>query len=328
MVSKKRYSSTGWSQKSPTRGDQRNLIKKKCGNKCFLRPKDNGFPICTSNCAFDCSGLKAAKNRARQYNYTSIENKAKSIELSFGCKLDKKYSTMKSAPRKSASKKSRSKSNRKPCKSNQVRNQSTHRCRNKSAKSTRKSPIRKSRTRKSLNKSRVRKSTKKSRSKPTMKSDPRKSASKKSRSKSNRKPCKSNQIRNQSTHRCRNKSAKSPRKSSTRKSRVRKSRNKSRVRKSTRKSRSKPIKKSFQYMRPYEKAIQFNLKYYSKHHAGKINQVVYSYLKKTNQTYELTVDLLDVASGIALNEYGKKTVTMRDIKLAKSVDSLLEKNFP
>ena len=254
MVSKKRYSSTGWSQKSPTRGDQRNLIKKKCGNKCFLRPKDNGFPICTSNCAFDCSGLKAAKNRARQYNYTSIENKAKSIELSFGCKLDKKYSTMKSAPRKSASKKSRSKSNRKPCKSNQVRNQSTHRCRNKSAKSTRKSP--------------------------------------------------------------------------TRKSRTRKSRNKSRVRKSTRKSRSKPIKKSFQYMRPYEKAIQFNLKYYSKHHAGKINQVVYSYLKKTNQTYELTVDLLDVASGIALNEYGKKTVTMRDIKLAKSVDSLLEKNFP
>ena len=226
MVSRKRYSSPskGWKQKSPTRGEQRNLIKKKCGSKCFLRPKDNGFPICTSNCLFNCSGLNAAKSRAGQYNYTSIENKAQQIALSNGCKWAKKSSgrnkkspkrkspnrksrVRKSLSRKSASRKSRSK---KPCKSNQVRNRSTGRCRNKSRKSASK-------------KSRVRKSASK-------KSRVRKSAS--------RKPCKSNQVRNRSTKRCRNKSRKSAsRKSRSRKSYSRKSRSrKSRVKKSPKKS--------------------------------------------------------------------------------------------
>ncbi len=50
--------------------------------------------------------------------------------------------------------------------------------------------------------------------------------------------------------------------------------------------------------------------------------------KKSNKSYKLTVDLLDIASRIALHEYGRKTVTMRDIKMAKTVDSLLEKKFP
>ena len=264
MISKKRYSRPiAWSQKSPTHGEQRDLMKKKCGKKCFLRPKDNGFPICTSNCVFDCSGLNAAKNRARQYNYTSIENKANRTLLSIGCKSAKKSSARKSAPRKSPK--------RKPCKSNQVRNRSTGRCRKKSTMSSRKSRV-----------------------------------------KPNRKiSCKSNQVRNRSTGRCRKKSTKLSRKSPTRKSRVKVSR-----------------KRSSQRMKPYERAIEFNLKYYSKHDAGKINTTVRSYLKKANQTYKLTVDLLDVASGIAWREYSKKIVTMRDIKLAKSVDSLLEKKFP
>ena len=287
MVSRKRYSSPskGWKQKSPTRGEQRNLIKKKCGSKCFLRPKDNGFPICTSNCLFNCSGLNAAKSRAGQYNYTSIENKAQQIALSNGCKWAKKSSGRnKKSPK-------------------------------------RKSPNRKSRVRKSLS---------------------RKSASRKSRSK---KPCKSNQVRNRYTGRCRNKSRKSAsrkylsRKSYSRKSRVRKSlkkspKKKSRARKSrTRKSsaRKSSARKSGVIKSPkkgYEKAIQDNLKYYSNRDAGKINDSVRSYLKKANQSYSLTLDLLDVASGIAWNKYGRKTVTMRDINLAKTVDSLLEKKFP
>ena len=282
MVSRKRYSSPskGWKQKSPTRGEQRDLIKKKCGSKCFLRPKDNGFPICTSNCLFNCSGLNAAKSRAGQYNYTSIENKAQRIALSNGCKWAKNSSgrNKKSPKRKSRSRKSRSRKSRsrksasrkshskKPCKSNQVRNRSTGRCRNKS----RKSASRKSRSRKSYSrKSRVRKS-------------PKKSPNKKSRAR------------------------KSPkRKSPKRKSGIRKSSQKG-----------------------YEKAIQDNLKYYSNRDAGKINDSVSSYLKKANQSYSLTLDLLDVASGIAWNKYGRKTVTMRDINLAKTVDSLLEKKFP
>ena len=262
MVSRKRYSSPskGWKQKSPTRGEQRNLIKKKCGSKCFLRPKDNGFPICTSNCLFNCSGLNAAKSRAGQYNYTSIENKAQQIALSNGCKWAKKSSGRnKKSPK-------------------------------------RKSPNRKSRVRKSLS---------------------RKSASRKSRSK---KPCKSNQVRNRSTGRCRNKS----RKSASRKSRIRKSPKKSPKKKS--RARKSGVRKSSQ--KGYEKAIQDNLKYYSNRDAGKINDSVRSYLKKANQSYSLTLDLLDVASGIAWNKYGRKTVTMRDINLAKTVDSLLEKKFP
>ena len=271
MVSKKRYSKPiGWSQKSPTRGEQRNLIKKKCGSKCFLRPKDNGFPICTSNCLFNCSGLNAAKSRAGQYNYTSIENKAQQIALSNGCKWAKKSSGRnKKSPK-------------------------------------RKSPNRKSRVRKSLS---------------------RKSASRKSRSK---KPCKSNQVRNRSTGRCRNKSRKSAsrkylsRKSYSRKSRVRKSLKKSPKKKS--RARKSGVIKSPK--KGYEKAIQDNLKYYSNRDAGKINDSVRSYLKKANQSYSLTLDLLDVASGIAWNKYGRKTVTMRDINLAKTVDSLLEKKFP
>lgn len=35
--------------------------------------------------------------------------------------------------------------------------------------------------------------------------------------------------------------------------------------------------------------------------------------------------LTSFASGIALHEHNRKTVTMRDIKIAKTADSLLEK---
>lgn len=94
------------------------------------------------------------------------------------------------------------------------------------------------------------------------------------------------------------------------------------------KSRSRKSPKKSPKKSPWQKAVEDNLKYYSDRNAGKINDAVRSYLKKANKSYKLTVDLLDIASGIALHEYGRKTVTMRDIKIAKTVDSLLEKKFP
>ena len=69
----------------------------------------------------------------------------------------RKSASKKSRSRKSASKKSRSKSNRKPCKSNQVRNQSTKRCRNKSPyrKQCKSNQVRNQSTHRCRNKSRI-----------------------------------------------------------------------------------------------------------------------------------------------------------------------------
>ena len=129
-----------------------------------------------------------------------------------------------------------------------------------------------------------------------------------------RSPCPSGQTRDKISKRCRDKKKPGrPKKSSSRKS----------PRKSPRKSTKKSPKKS-----PWQKAVEDNLKYYSDRNAGKINDAVRSYLKKSNQSYDLTVDLLDIASAIALREHGRKTVTMRDIKIAKTVDSLLQQKFP
>jgi histone H3/H4 len=77
----------------------------------------------------------------------------------------------------------------------------------------------------------------------------------------------------------------------------------------------------------WKEAIEDNLKYYSVQKAGKINKPVKDFIKEANKSYNLTADLLDVASGIALYEHKRKTVNMKDIKTAISVDSLLKKAF-
>lgn len=61
----------GWHALAPRKGSERNELKAKCGDACFLRPEDNGFPICAAldrteaPCAIDCRGLAAAKSRSR-----------------------------------------------------------------------------------------------------------------------------------------------------------------------------------------------------------------------------------------------------------------------
>ncbi len=167
--------SRGWSSQSPKRGIERSRMKKKCGSKCFLRPKTNGYPICTKNCIFSCKGLSSARNRAMQYKLITVQKSAERLAKISNCSWYKtkspKKSTKKSrAPRKSpmktrkSPKKSPKKTRKSPKKSTR-KSRAPRKSPSKSPKKTRKSPkksTRKSRApRKSPRKS-SRKSSKKS----------------------------------------------------------------------------------------------------------------------------------------------------------------------
>src|SRR5581483_10599205 len=74
----------GWRAASPQRGRERHELLNKCGNKCFLLPEEEKFPICAklesgNDCQIDCRGVQAAYNRARQYKYQEVANKAGQI---------------------------------------------------------------------------------------------------------------------------------------------------------------------------------------------------------------------------------------------------------
>lgn len=64
-------SARGWHEISPKKGIERKLLKEKCGDACFLRPEDNGYPICpklsetNDTCKVDCRALASTKTRAR-----------------------------------------------------------------------------------------------------------------------------------------------------------------------------------------------------------------------------------------------------------------------
>ena len=72
----------GWSEIAPRKGTERHALKAKCGDACFLRPEDEGYPICPKleatdgECQVSCQGLAAAKNRGRflpaEYNQKII----------------------------------------------------------------------------------------------------------------------------------------------------------------------------------------------------------------------------------------------------------------
>lgn len=76
----------GWDAAAPQKGKERKELAAKCGAKvCFLRPDDLGFPICPAlrttggECAVDCRGIQTAYQRARQWKYDDIANKALSV---------------------------------------------------------------------------------------------------------------------------------------------------------------------------------------------------------------------------------------------------------
>lgn len=70
----------GWSGAKPNTTNERRLMMKKCGAKCFLLPSQLKFPICPMRSRISCKpsqqGLLAAKIRAKQHKYSNVYKKA------------------------------------------------------------------------------------------------------------------------------------------------------------------------------------------------------------------------------------------------------------
>ena len=71
----------GWAKMlSPKPGPQRRKMMKKCGSRCFLRPRNLGYPICVRNtCKQSRKGLLAAVARGKQNHDEYVVNKAKRL---------------------------------------------------------------------------------------------------------------------------------------------------------------------------------------------------------------------------------------------------------
>ena len=83
LNSSRRSSTRGWKRASPKRGKERSAMKKKCGAKCFLNPKTNGYPVCNKSCKYDCRGIQSAYNRARQFKRNEIADKAEKLKAQY-----------------------------------------------------------------------------------------------------------------------------------------------------------------------------------------------------------------------------------------------------
>lgn len=87
----KRGSKTrGWGAAAPQRGRERDELKEKCGDDCFLLPNKNAFPVCAAlrtkqGCTVDCRGIIAAKVRAGQWKYEDVKKAAIALEKKYGC---------------------------------------------------------------------------------------------------------------------------------------------------------------------------------------------------------------------------------------------------
>jgi hypothetical protein len=82
-----------WGSKKPQTAKERQFIKEKCGESCFLMPEFNKFPICnkTLPCTFNCRGLKAASSRAGEWKYQTILERSKDLTTKFKCYKKKIY---------------------------------------------------------------------------------------------------------------------------------------------------------------------------------------------------------------------------------------------
>ena len=80
----------GWKNEKPSY-NQRTVMLKKCGRKCFLGTKKS-FPICKKNtCKVSSKGVYSAYIRACQYSskgrkYKNVSNKAKQMLVKMGVK--------------------------------------------------------------------------------------------------------------------------------------------------------------------------------------------------------------------------------------------------
>lgn len=76
----------GWSVDAPQQGSQRHKLRQECGDKCFLNPESEAFPVCRKcqsdrcDCEIDCRGVSAAKVRAHQWKYTELYDTIQRLE--------------------------------------------------------------------------------------------------------------------------------------------------------------------------------------------------------------------------------------------------------
>lgn len=81
----------GWKDAAPKRGAERSALKNKCGSECFLKPDNNGFPICAkldgskNDCKVDCRGIIASKVRSGQWDYKDVHEAAMMLGKKYGC---------------------------------------------------------------------------------------------------------------------------------------------------------------------------------------------------------------------------------------------------
>lgn len=82
----------GWGGRNPQRGQERNELMEECGKMCFLKPESKGYPVCAAlrtgqGCNYDCGGLQAAYNRARQRGEQKIATRAQRLLNQKGCSV-------------------------------------------------------------------------------------------------------------------------------------------------------------------------------------------------------------------------------------------------
>ena len=72
----RKLTSKGWANMAPKR-DERTIMQKDCGSKCFLGPVgESCFPICTKNtCTVNTKGVYAAYVRAREYGSSKMHKR-------------------------------------------------------------------------------------------------------------------------------------------------------------------------------------------------------------------------------------------------------------
>lgn len=75
----------GWKNQKPCY-QQRTMMLKKCGRKCFLGP-GKSYPICTKNtCKVNPKGVYSAFIRSRQFHRQNISRKANKMLIKMGVK--------------------------------------------------------------------------------------------------------------------------------------------------------------------------------------------------------------------------------------------------
>jgi hypothetical protein len=89
---KSRRGSKGWARVAPSRtGSTRATLRQKCGRKCFLLPRQLGFPVCPTytgpaSCRVDCRGVRAALTRAAQWHYPNVQASARALGKRAHCR--------------------------------------------------------------------------------------------------------------------------------------------------------------------------------------------------------------------------------------------------